>query len=467
MADANQAMEDMINAMQDGPVKQQMQATLDALRHQFDQRTADQVAAAKQAAAAQVAPAQAAVQAAGAGAQAGPLAGTAQVGANTAIGGISPDAVAVLAAAIKAAMGPSGSKASGASGNRTSISIKTPEQYKPSMDIDAWWLRANNFAKTGGIEDEKDLILQLTAGLSAEAYAIMYKAGYELETVESIEELERALKLIFGDQKTEAQWADEFNNAKQEATETAGYFVDRVKWFAMKAFPGIWALNVMAAQVQLVRPQVVKGLRSAHVRLWLIHSPPETLDDLRLRAVQYEKDETAATGKPAVAVKPASHLNASKPGSSNASNSKAKPSDRDQSKDKDDKKKGRRGKGGEKKDSAKGSGSGDKPWATTTCQLCKKVGHDAEHCFKLKNSQECTRCGRTGHETAECFRTKHKSGKALKANGVPVPDWFKEKYLDGDDSAAKKPEPAAAGSHLNAAGGASAETRPRIQTMQW
>jgi hypothetical protein len=367
--------------------------------------------------------------------------------------------VNVLAAAFKAAMGTSGSRAGG---NRTTISIKTPEQYKPSMDIDAWWLRVNNYANTAGIDDEKDRILQFTAGLSPEAYSIMHRAGYHLEDTESLDELERSLKLIFGDQKTEAQWADEFNQAKQEATETAGYFVDRVKWMAMKAFPGIWQLEVPQAQVQLVRPQVVKGLRSAHVRLWLIHSPPDTLEELRLRAVQYEKDEAAATGKPAVA-KPASHFNAGKAGASNKS-----PSDRDQS---DSKKPGLRGRNSDRK-SNKGSSSNDKIGAVTKCSFCKKLGHETDRCFKLKNSQDkaalgdCKRCGRPGHEAASCFQDKHKSGTVLKPNGVVKPDWFKAKYLAGDNADSKKDEPSA-GVHLNDAGDVSLQMRPRTMTTQW
>ena len=170
----------------------------------------------------------------------------------------------------------------------------------------------------------------------------------------------------------------------------------------------------------------------------------------------------------AASTKPASHLGASKPSTSGTN---TKSPDRDQS---DDKKKGHRGKGGDKKkDSGKSSGSTDKPWASTKCQICGKIGHDALHCFKYKkceakpSSDECTRCGRTGHDATECFRDKHKSGKALKPNGVPVPDWFAEKYMKDDSKDKdKKPEPAA-GSHLNAAGGASAATRPRTLTTQW
>jgi hypothetical protein len=433
---ADQELEDLIEQMKDGPAKAKMQEKLDALRQTHDEQLVE--------AAKKVRAAEAATTSKG-----GPSSGTSNV---------DPDMVNVLAAAFKAAMGTSGSRAGG---NRTTISIKTPEQYKPSMDIDAWWLRVNNYANTAGIDEEKDRILQFTSGLSPEAYSIMHRAGYHLEDTESLDELERSLKLIFGDQKTEAQWADEFNQAKQEATETAGYFVDRVKWMAMKAFPGIWQLEVPQAQVQLVRPQVVKGLRSAHVRLWLIHSPPDTLEELRLRAVQYEKDEAAATGKPAVA-KPASHFNAGKAGASNKS-----PSDRDQS---DSKKPGLRGRNSDRK-SNKGSSSNDKIGAVTKCSFCKKLGHETDRCFKLKNSQDkaalgdCKRCGRPGHEAASCFQDKHKSGTVLKPNGVVKPDWFKAKYLAGDADS-KKDEPSA-GVHLNDAGDVSLQMRPRTMTTQW
>jgi hypothetical protein len=292
----------------------------------------------------------------------------------------------------------------------------------------------------------------------------MYKAGFDLESCDTVEEVEDALRLIFGDQKTEAQWGDEYQSAKQDATETAGYYVDRVKWLASKAFANVWDDGSEAARLQLVRTQVIKGLRSANVKLWLVHNPADSLESLRTKVVQYEKDEAAVTGKPVVA-KPASHFNAGKPSGSNAKPS----SDRDQPDDKTKKK--TRGKGGNKKDAAKAGGSNDKPWANTKCQLCSKVGHDAAHCFTRKKqtndspSETCTRCGRTGHEAAACFRDKHKDGKDLKPNGVPVPDWYAAKYLS-DEGQKKKDEPKAA-VHLNAAGGASMLTRPRTSMMQW
>jgi hypothetical protein len=372
--------------------------------------------------------------------------------------------VAMMTAAFTAAIATA-PKPAGGLGGRTAISIKLPEPYKPSMDVDAWLSRAQSYAATAGITDVKDRILQLTISLSIEAHAIMRKAGFDLESSETIEEVEESLRLIFGDQKTEAQWGDEYQSAKQDATETAGYFVDRVKWLASKAFVDVWTDGSDVAKLQLVRTQVIKGLRSANVKMWIVHNPADSLETLRAKVVQYEKDEAAVTGKPAVA-KPASHLNAGKPSSSNTKPS----SDRDQP---DEKKKRGRGKGGDKKDQAKGSGSNDKPWSKTKCQLCQKIGHDAAHCFSRKSKQseessaeECTRCGRTGHETSACFRDRHKNGSELKPNGVPVPKWYHAKYLYEDREEKKKEEPKAA-VHLNAAGGASALTRPRTSTMQW
>jgi hypothetical protein len=344
-------------------------------------------------------------------------------------------------------------------GRRAAVAVKSPEPYKLGADIDAWLARAKTYAQAAGLDQPADRAVALASGLSQDAYTALYRSDLPSSTWQDPDDLEDAMRRCFDDQKTEAAWGEEYRSAKQDAKEGAGQFVDRVKYLARRAYSKVFATHNLEAQLQLVRAQVITGLRSKEVKRGLLRGNFADIPELRDLAVQLEKDEIMIGTQPATS-QAASHFSSEKPGSSKHNSVDA---DSSAAQHQTKKAKGQKWHKGQKKtnSSADQDGSG----STVKCQLCGKVGHIATKCYSLKTAQKtkCKRCGRLGHEDSACFREKHVDGSNLKPNGVVVPEWFTAKTTS-TESATKPKNSDKAESHLNVKGDVSAQARPRTKT---